>query len=87
MNIQLHPLGARVIVRLKPLPEKTGHIFRVDRNEYARHADVISVGPKVRDVWPGQVVLVTTLAGQDVNGVLIVPESSILGVVDAEDTY
>jgi co-chaperonin GroES (HSP10) len=77
----LEPLGNRILVRLRALPEKTGLIIRVDRNESAREADVISVGPEVRDVEAGQVVLVSTLAGQAVGDSIILPESSVLAFV------
>lgn len=83
MTITLSPLMAHVLVRLKPLPEKTGSIIRVSRNEYAREADVLAVGPECRDVQVGDVVLVTTLVGQAVNDALLVPESSILAFVEA----
>lgn len=83
MTVTLSPLMAHVLVRLKPLPEKTGSIIRVSRNEYAREADVLAVGPECRDVQVGYVVLVTTLVGQAVNDALLVPESSILAFVEA----
>lgn len=83
MTVTLSPLMAHVLVRVRPLPEKTGSIIRVSRNEYAREADVLAVGPECRDVQVGDVVLVTTLVGQAVNDALLVPESSILAFVEA----
>jgi co-chaperonin GroES (HSP10) len=83
MTVTFHPLMSHVLVRLKPLPEKTGSIIRVDRQEYAREAHVLAVGPECRDVSVGDVVVVTTLAGQVVNDALLVPESSILAFVEA----
>lgn len=82
--IALEPLQDRVLVKVRPLPEKTGSIHRVSvmRHEIAREADVIAVGPECRDVQPGQVVLLNSLAGQEVQDKLLVPESTILGFVE-----
>lgn len=82
MTVTLSPLMAQVLVRVRPLPEKTGSIIRVSRNEYAREADVLAVGPECRDVQVGHVILVTTLVGQVVGEDLLVPESSILAFVE-----
>lgn len=86
MNVQLDPLQDRVLVRYRPLPEKTGLIVRVNtmRNEYAREADVLAVGPECRDVKPGHVVVLPALVGQVVGDDVLVPESSILGYVEGE---
>lgn len=67
-----------VVVRLRPQPEKTGLIVRVQHDQIARWADVVSVGPEVRDIKPGMGVLVNPLAGHDVNGKILLPESAIL---------
>lgn len=83
MTVQLEPLWSNVLVRLRPLPEKTGLIIRVNRDSYAREADVIAVGPECRDVQTGDIVLVTTLVGQVVGEDHLVPESSILAFVEA----
>lgn len=82
MSITLQPLGAQVLVRLIPLPEKTGSIIRVSRNEYARQANVLAVGPECRDVSTGDVVLVGSLAGQQVGEDLLVPETAVLAYVE-----
>jgi co-chaperonin GroES (HSP10) len=79
----LTPLLSQVLLKVQPLPEKTGSIIRVERNEYARTAEVVAVGPECRDVVPGDVVLVGTLVGQAVEDKLLVPESAILAFVEA----
>lgn len=81
-NVVLDPLQDRVLVRLRPLPEKTGSIIRVGRNEIARQADVLRVGPEVREVRVGQGVVVNPLAGQLVGDDLLLPEDSILGWIE-----
>jgi co-chaperonin GroES (HSP10) len=82
MTVTLHPLMSHVLIRLRPLPEKTGSIIRVSRQEYAREAEVLAVGPECRDVSVGDRVVVTTLAGQVVNDAILIPESSILAFVE-----
>jgi co-chaperonin GroES (HSP10) len=79
--IKLEPLGSRLLVRLRPLPAQTGLILRVARNESAREAEVIAVGPQVRDAKEGQTVLINPLAGTMVNDEIILSESSILAYI------
>jgi co-chaperonin GroES (HSP10) len=103
MTVTLEPLGARVLVAVRPLPEKTGSFYRVDaweitpdpmapeykvsqhRNEYARMADVLAVGPEVRDVEKGDVVVVSILAGQQIGDSILLPESGILARYEEEE--
>lgn len=82
MTIRLEPLHSHLLIRLRPLPEQTGSIIRVDRNEWAREADVLAIGPECRDVSPGDVILVSTLAGQVIGGEILVPESSVLAFME-----
>lgn len=98
MTWTLHPLGARLLVSVRPLPETIGSIVLPDRwaahitdhdgnkvpvsggrRESALHADVIRVGPDVRDVSVGDVVLIPALSGQEVGEHRIVAESVVLG--------
>jgi co-chaperonin GroES (HSP10) len=82
VTVTLQPTANRVLVSLRPLPEMTGSIHRVSRSEYARAADVIAVGPEVRDVKVGDVVLVSALAGQLVGDNVLMPEAAIMGHID-----
>lgn len=84
MTVTLQPLQDRVLVSLRPLPTMTGHIHRVSRQEYARSADVLAIGPEVRDVKVGDVVLVSALAGQQVGENQLVSEAQIIGYVDEQ---
>lgn len=81
--ITIVPLGSRVLVEHKPLPEITGSIIRVNRKEYAVSANVIAVGPEVRDVKVGDVVHVPVIAGQQIESYHLIQESAILAVLDA----
>lgn len=81
MSVTLEPLGNRLIVRLRPTAQK-GLILRVQNEETARAADVLSIGPEVRDVKTGQGVLIQALAGQLVGDDILIGESSILAYLD-----
>ena len=69
------------MVRLRPLPAQTGLILRVTRNEAAREALVVAVGPQVRDAKVGQVVLINPLAGTQVGDEIVLGEGSILAYI------
>lgn len=77
----LSPLGNRILVKLRAQEQK-GLIIRVQNTDSARAADVVSVGPEVRDVAPGMAVLVSALAGQLVGEEVLLPESSVLAFLD-----
>lgn len=81
MTYTLAPLGSRLLVRLRPTPQK-GLILRVANDDAARPADVIAIGPEVRDFEVGQGVLVSALAGQKVGDDVLLPESSVLAYLD-----
>ena len=72
------PLRELVLCRLRPLPEQTGGIIRVSRFESSRWADVLAVGPEVRDTTVGDGVLVNPLIGTVIGNDLMLPEGSIL---------
>lgn len=78
MNIRLEPLRDRILIRLRPQSEMTGSIVRVRHDQIARWADVLEVGPEVRDVQKGMGVLVNPLSGQAVGDDIILPESGVL---------
>jgi co-chaperonin GroES (HSP10) len=78
-TVAVEPLGARVLVALRPLAEKIGHIIVPNRNEYARSSVVLATGPDVKDAARGMSVRVSVLAGQLIGDALLLPESSILG--------
>lgn len=42
---------------------------------------VVACGPEVRDVQEGQTVLANRLAGTSIGSEILLPESSILGVI------
>lgn len=82
MTYKLEPLGARILVRLKPLKSKSQVIVLPDERQTAREADVLAIGPEVRDVSVGQTVIVNSLAGQQVADEIIMPESAVLGYAE-----
>lgn len=78
MSVQIEPLRDLLLLRLRPLPETTGLIIRVQRDELARWADVLATGPDVRDVQTGQGALVNPLAGTLIGDDILLPESFVL---------
>lgn len=78
-HLLISPLRDLLVVRLRPLPEMTGSLHRVQRNEAARWADCSVIGPEVRDVQAGQGLLVNPLSGQAIGEDLLIPESAVLG--------
>lgn len=82
MSVVLQPLGDRVLVNLLPLPETTGLIIRVSRQEYARKAQVVAAGPECVDIREGMTVLVSSLVGQEVGDDIIMPEGSVLAICE-----
>ena len=82
MTVRLEPLRDLIVVRLRPLPDHVGAILMPLRQESAREADVVAVGPEVRDVLMGQGVLVSALAGQIVGDDILLPESAVLAYLD-----
>ena len=79
MTVQLHPLRDRILIRVRPLPNQIGSIILPSRKDYAVPADVLAIGPEVRDVQVGWVVLVPVVAGQQVGEDVLIAESAVLG--------
>ena len=74
-----------VLLRLRPIAEKTGSIIRVSHYEAARRADVLAVGPECRDLTVGLGVLCNPLIGQNVGEDLLQPVSSVLAILEEGD--
>jgi co-chaperonin GroES (HSP10) len=81
MTITLQPLRNRLLVRLRPSVQK-GLVIRPNNHESAGAADILAIGPEVRDFEVGQGVLVSVMAGQLVGDDILLPESSILAYLD-----
>ena len=81
-TVTTNPMRNNVLVRLRPIAEKTGSIIRVSHYEASRRADVLAVGPECRDLRVGLGVLVNPLIGQQIGDYLIQPESSVYAILD-----
>lgn len=84
MSIVLQPLGARILVAVKVQPEKVGSIILPNRRESAVPAEVLQVGPEVRDVSVGDTILIPALSGQEVGPHRIIAESVVLGFAETD---
>ena len=80
MTVTLVPLGSRLLVHPIPFEEKIGSLYAPNRREYAIKARVLSIGPEVRDIEAGMVILVPALCGQAVGDERMIHESNVLGI-------
>ncbi len=74
------PIRNLLLVKLRPESE-TGTLIVVRSERPAKQAEVIAVGPEVRDVKVGDVAIVNSLTGTVVGDHLLVPETAVLGLV------
>ena len=81
-TVVTNPMRNNVLVRLRPISEKTGSLYRVSHYESSRRADVLAVGPECRDLRAGMGVLVNPLIGSQVGDDLIQPESSVYAILE-----
>ena len=77
-TVVTNPLRDNVLVRLRPISEKTGSIIRVNHFEPSRWADVLATGPECRDTKVAMPVLVNPLIGAVIGDDLIMSETSVL---------
>ena len=80
----LHPCGNRVLVTLMPDPPRSDLLVVITSPSRAQRAKVVAIGPEVRDVKPGELVLVSRLAGQEVGDKVLMPEGSVLAHLNGD---
>lgn len=79
MSVRIIPLAHHVAVRLDAVPETTaGGLHKVESRSPMRWAEVVSVGEFCRLVRIGEQVLLNSLSGTEVGGLLVVPEQAIV---------
>lgn len=85
--MKLTPLADQIVARLLTEPEHAGHIEVVRLQAPAStRAEVVAVGPDVREVRVGQRVLVSRLQGIEVNlaePLVLLPEGAVLAFLEA----
>lgn len=74
----LQPLQDYVLVTLLPEPPRSTLLHVIALPSRAQPAEVVAVGPEVRDVKAGERVLVSRLAGQEVGDKVLLREESVL---------
>lgn len=76
----LEPLGNLLVVTLEPLhDEQAGRITVVHVEAMPQQVALVhAVGPEVRDVRPGQRVLISKLQGVAFGDQLLIPEGAVL---------
>jgi hypothetical protein len=76
------PLGPYVTVRLLPDDPISATIIVTEAQGLTRKATVLAVGPKVPDLFPGDIVLCRPLTGTEVGDAILLPQSAILATVE-----
>ena len=89
MTVTFQPLGARVVVQLDPeAPVSTIIHVVTPYSETARSGRVTACGQEVTRVTTGDRVWLSTLAGTELGvgdgQTLVLPETSILAILEAE---
>lgn len=79
--MRIIPLHNMVLVRLHNGTKPTSQLVVIAPEQAICRFTVLAVGPEVRDVSEGQIVLANRLAGTAIGSELLIPESSILGVL------
>mgnify|MGYP001588334438 CR=1 FL=1 len=82
--MRLDPLHNNLIVRLLPDAAAPKGVIQVVRLEQqpSQRAEVLAVGPEVRDVSVGQRVLVSRLQGIVFGDDVVLPESAVLAFLE-----
>jgi len=82
MDLHIQPLRDLVVVELEATPAPPAGQLQVIRHDVLmRTARITACGPEVRDLRPGMRALVNTAAAAQVNGSLVVPESTIVATL------
>lgn len=80
--MKISPLRNMVLVRPAPNGHEVSKLLTVIVPERVLcRFVVVACGPEVRDVQEGQTVLANRLAGTSIGSEILLPESSILGVL------
>lgn len=81
--MQIEPMRDMVVVRLLPERERSGPVVVIRQARAAvREAEILGRGPECWDLAVGQRVLVNLLTMTQVGDCYLVPEPSVLGMVD-----
>ncbi len=82
MSVQFIPFMSNLVIKLEPTPSRSKILAMPGQMEdMARFAEVVSVGPEVRDIRKGQRVLASITAGVELQaGVVMIAECSVLAV-------
>jgi len=88
MEPKIRPLKDRVVIRRSSAEEKTkgGLIIPDNAKEKPIQGEVLAIGPEVKDIEPGNVVLFGKYAGSEIRNsedeVLLIKAEDILGVIE-----
>jgi co-chaperonin GroES (HSP10) len=75
------PLGNKIAVRAVPQREVSKILHVVQGAEVYREAEVLAIGPEVRDVEVGSTVYGNLGTALEFDGVYVIPEAAILATI------
>ena len=70
-----------LLVRLRPTAPRSQSLVVITAERAAKQATVEAIGPEVRDVRVGDVVIINAVAGMAVGDSLLVPETAVVGTL------
>jgi co-chaperonin GroES (HSP10) len=87
MSVTFVPFGRAFTARILPDEAKSSVIEVVQKfGDSVMRVEVVTCGPDVRDIRPGQTVLVNQMRGQDLDlpggAVTLLHEDGVLAVID-----
>ena len=75
------PMGNKIAVRALPAPAASSIIEVVQGPEVYRQAEVLAIGPEVRDVAVGSTIYGNLGTGIEFYGIHVIPEHAVLAIL------
>lgn len=75
------PMGNKIAVKALPAKEKSSILHVPQGAEVYREAEVLAIGPEVRDVAVGDTIYGNLGTALEFDGVYVIPEHAVLAIV------
>ena len=75
-------MGNKIAVRALPAPEASTILHVVQGPEVYRQAEVLAIGPEVRDVEVGSTIYGNLGTGIEFDGIHVIPEHAVLAIIE-----
>ena len=80
-HVRIRPLRNIVLIRPEPSTQASGPLMVIAAPRAMQRGRILACGPDVRDLELDMMVIVNTLAGTQLDGYLLVPETAVVGIV------